>query len=434
MKVDGKPYRTIWLGQDGWSVEIIDQTKLPHLFEIAALRSAGDAARAISTMQVRGAPLIGATAAYGVCLALREDASDDALDRARDELIATRPTAVNLRWALDEIAHAVRNLPRDARVEAAYARAAEICDQDVKTCRAIGEHGLSLIEEHCGPQEWRTGQRADPLQCGLAGDGRLGNRDLAGLPGPQCRDRRCRSGWTRRRPRNQGSALTAFELGQEGVSHTIIVDNAGGHVMQKGDVDLCIVGTDRTAANGDVANKIGTYLKALAARDNGVPFYVALPHSTIDWTLDNGFEIPIEQRDPQEITHVTGRARRWRNRHGRNRGTRQPGRQLCLRRDPGAAGDRLDHRARHLRSQPRGSALALPRKARRVLKGAIATPATRSLASLLLRHPGWGIDGPLRDHMPGSAGTLRECLGTGEPRQIGTGIRRTNSRSRLGTS
>ena len=306
MKVDGKPYRTIWLADDGWSVEIIDQTKLPHAFEIATLRSVGDAARAISTMQVRGAPLIGATAAYGVCLALREDASDEALDRARDELIATRPTAVNLRWALDEIAHAVRNLRRDARLQAAYARAAEICDQDVETCRAIGEHGLALIKEHAARKNGAPVNVLTHCNAGWLATVDWGTATSpiyqahnAGIPVQVWVDET--------RPRNQGAALTAFELGEEGVPHTIVVDNAGGHLMQKGEVDLCIVGTDRTASNGDVANKIGTYLKALAAHDNGVPFYVALPHTTIDWTLDSGFEIPIEQRDPQEITHMTGR-------------------------------------------------------------------------------------------------------------------------------
>jgi len=306
MKVDGKPYRSIWLADDGWSVEIIDQTKLPHTFEIATLRSLDDAASAISTMQVRGAPLIGATAAYGVCLALREDASDEALDRARDALIATRPTAVNLRWALDQIAHAVRNLPRDTRLRAAYARAAEICDQDVETCRAIGEQGLALIKQHAAR---KNGEPVNVLTHCNAGwlatvdwgtaTSPIYQAHNAGIPVQVWVDET--------RPRNQGAALTAFELGHEGVPHTIVVDNAGGHLMQKGEVDLCIVGTDRTAANGDVANKIGTYLKALAAHDNGVPFYVALPHSTIDWTLDSGFEIPIEQRDPQEITHMTGR-------------------------------------------------------------------------------------------------------------------------------
>ena len=306
MNVNGKPYRTIWLGRDGWSVEIIDQTKLPHSFEIATLRSVGDAAHAISTMQVRGAPLIGATAAYGTCLALREDASDEALDRARDELIATRPTAVNLRWALDEMAHAVRNLPRDARLQAAYARAAEICDQDVECCRSIGEQGLAIIEEHAAR---KNGEPVNVLTHCNAGwlatvdwgtaTSPIYQAHSAGIPIQVWVDET--------RPRNQGAALTAFELGQENVTHTIIVDNAGGYLMQKGEVDLCIVGTDRTASNGDVANKIGTYLKALAAHDNGVPFYVALPHSTIDWSLNDGFEIPIEQRDADEITHMTGR-------------------------------------------------------------------------------------------------------------------------------
>ena len=306
MKVDGKPYRTIWLGQDGWSVEIIDQTKLPHVFEIAELRAVGDAARAIATMQVRGAPLIGATAAYGICLALRDDPSDEGLERASAELLATRPTAVNLRWALEEMANAVRNLPRERRVEAAYARAAEICDEDVETCRMIGVHGLDLIKSHAAD---KNGAPVNVLTHCNAGWLATVDWGTATSPIYQAHD----AGipvhvWVdETRPRNQGAALTAFELGQHGVPHTIIADNAGGHLMQNAQVDLCIVGTDRTAASGDVANKIGTYLKALAAKDNGVPFYVALPHSTIDWQLDDGFDIPIEERGAEEVTQMTGR-------------------------------------------------------------------------------------------------------------------------------
>ncbi len=306
MRIHGRHYRTIRPAEDGRSVEIIDQTRLPHAFETARLSSLEDAARAIETMQVRGAPLIGATAAYGVCLALGEDASDAGLERAAARLLRTRPTAVNLRWALDEMAKAVRNLPRDRRLAAAYARAAGICDEDVETCRRIGEHGVALIREQAAR---KPGETVNVLTHCNAGWLATVDWGTALSPVYQAHD----AGvpvhvWVdETRPRNQGAALTAYELGAHGVPHTIIADNAGGHLMQHGRVDLCIVGTDRTAANGDVANKIGTYLKALAARDNGVPFYVALPHATIDWTLDDGLRIPIEERAPEEVTEMTGR-------------------------------------------------------------------------------------------------------------------------------
>lgn len=306
MKIDGKHTRTIWLGQDGWSVEIIDQTRLPHVLETERLATVDDAARAISDMLVRGAPLIGATAAYGVCLALREDASDEALERACATLLATRPTAVNLAWALDEMQAAVRNLPRDARIEAAYARAAEICDEDAGTCRMIGVHGLEIIREHAAR---KNGEAVNVLTHCNAGSLATVDWGTATSPIYQAHGEGIPVHvWVdETRPRNQGAALTAFELGQHGVPHTIIADNAGGHLMQRGEVDLCIVGTDRTASNGDVANKIGTYLKALAAHDNDVPFYVALPFSTIDWSLNDGFSIPIEERSGEEVTRMTGR-------------------------------------------------------------------------------------------------------------------------------
>ena len=308
MLVAGKHLRTIGLGDDGWSVEIIDQTKLPFAFETVRLRTLEDAVRAIAAMQVRGAPLIGATAAYGVCLALRADASGDALDRACETLMATRPTAVNLGWALDEMAAAVRNLPQGARADAAYARAAAIADEDVAICRAIGGNGLSLIravaEEkgdngpvniltHCNAGWLATvdyGTALAPIY--MAHD--------AGIPVHVWVDET--------RPRNQGARLTAWELAGHGVPHTVIVDSAGGHLMQRGKVDLCITGTDRTTGAGDVCNKIGTYLKALAAKDNGVPFYVALPGPTIDWTMSEGAEFPIEERDPGEVSGIAGRA------------------------------------------------------------------------------------------------------------------------------
>ena len=307
MKIEGKPYRTIWLAPDGWSVEIIDQTRLPHALVIVPLKSAEDAAHAILSMQVRGAPLIGATAAYGLAMAIREDASDEAIDRAIAFLTKQRPTAINLRWALEEMRRAVQNLPRADRVAAAYKRAAEICDEDVETCRRIGEHGLKLIEDIAAKK--KTGEKVEVLTHCNAGWLACVDWGTATSPIYQAHD----AGiplhvWVdETRPRNQGAALTAFELGSHGVPHTIIVDNAGGHLMQHGRVDMVIVGTDRVAANGDVANKIGTYLKALAAKDNDVPFYVALPHSTIDWTLEDGLQIPIEERSADEVLKMPGR-------------------------------------------------------------------------------------------------------------------------------
>ncbi|PKQ09274.1 MAG: S-methyl-5-thioribose-1-phosphate isomerase [Alphaproteobacteria bacterium HGW-Alphaproteobacteria-12] len=307
MKIDGKPYRTIWLAQDSWSVEIIDQTKLPHDFVVVSLKSAADAASAIRDMQVRGAPLIGATAAYGLCLALREDPSDAALARACDMLLETRPTAINLKYALDDMRRAVEGVAGNARIEAAYARAAWLCDEDVETCRNIGRNGLRIIR---GLAEAKPGQVVNILTHCNAGWLACVDWGTALAPVYMAHD----AGipvhvWVdETRPRNQGASLTAFELGRHGVAHTIVADNAGGHLMQHGLVDMCIVGTDRTTATGDVANKIGTYLKALAADANGVPFYVALPHTTIDWTLKDGVaEIPIEQRSAREVTHMTGR-------------------------------------------------------------------------------------------------------------------------------
>jgi methylthioribose-1-phosphate isomerase len=309
MNINGKPYRTIWVAGDGWSVEVIDQTQLPHEFAVVSLKTLEDAARAIKTMQVRGAPLIGATAAYGVCLALRADASDEGLDRAVAFLAEQRPTAVNLRWALDEMRHAVRNLPRERRLLAAYARAAEICEEDVATNRHIGEHGLKAILAAAGRKT--SGERVNVLTHCNAGWLACVDVGTATAPIYAAHDRGIPIHvWVdETRPRNQGAALTAFELGAHGVPHTIVVDNAGGHLMQQGLVDLCIVGADRVTANGDAANKIGTYLKALAAKDNGVPFYVALPHTTIDWTMGSGADIPIEARSADEVLVMTGRTR-----------------------------------------------------------------------------------------------------------------------------
>jgi methylthioribose-1-phosphate isomerase len=309
MNIDGRPYRTIWVEPDGWSVGIIDQTRLPHELRFATLRTLEDAARAILTMQVRGAPLIGVTAAYGVCLALRADASDAALEAAIAHLGKQRPTAVNLRWALEEMRAALRNVPRERRVAAAYARAAEMADADVATNRAIGAHGLELIEAIARGK--KPGQRVNILTHCNAGWLACVDVGTATAPIYAAHDAGIALHvWVdETRPRNQGASLTAFELGAHGVPHTIVVDNAGGHLMQRGLVDLTIVGADRVTANGDAANKIGTYLKALAAMDNGVPFYVAFPHSTIDWSMADGRAIPIEERGAAEVLKMTGRTR-----------------------------------------------------------------------------------------------------------------------------
>jgi methylthioribose-1-phosphate isomerase len=306
MNIDGKHYRTIWLSPDGWSVEIIDQTKLPFQFGTITLKTLDDTARAISTMQVRGAPLIGATAAYGVCLGLRDDQSYEALDRACETLAATRPTAINLRWALQEMQKAVRNLPHEARLAAAYARAAQICDEDVENNGRIGENGLAIIRAHA---EKKKGERVNILTHCNAGWLACVDWGTALAPIYRAYDEGILLHvWVdETRPRNQGTSLTAFELGAHGVPHTVVADNTGGHLMQKKLVDLCIVGTDRTTATGDVANKIGTYLKALAARDNHIPFFVALPFSTIDWSLEDGSIIPIEERGGDEVKFVTGK-------------------------------------------------------------------------------------------------------------------------------
>ena len=306
MKIDGRSHRTIWTTSEGQAVEVIDQTLLPHRFAVKRLASADDAFEAIRTMVVRGAPLIGATAAYGLALALARDPSDQNLESAHRRLASARPTAVNLRHALDDVrAHVVR-LPAGERARAAFARAAAICEEDVESCRRIGEAGLRLIEDihrdkgrpvniltHCNAGWLATvdwGTATAPIY--MAYD--------RGVPVHVLVDET--------RPRNQGAALTAFELGQHGVPHHIIADNAGGHLMQHGEVDLVIVGADRVTARGDAANKIGTYLKALAARANRVPFYVALPQTTIDWTIEDGVrDIEIEERDATEVTHIVGR-------------------------------------------------------------------------------------------------------------------------------
>jgi methylthioribose-1-phosphate isomerase len=308
MKVNGKHTRSIWLEADGQSVGIIDQTLLPHRYATLQLKTCEDAAHAIKSMQARGAPLIGAVAAYGLALAVRADASDENLERAYAALHATRPTAVNLQWALNEIMAVVRNRPRDERLAAAYQRAAEICDEDVTMSEAIGRHGARLIEDIAAKK--KPGEPVNVLtHCNA---GWLATVDLGTATAPiyTAHDRGVPIHvWVdETRPRNQGASLTAFELGQHGVKHTVIPDNTGGHLMQHGEVDIAIVGADRVTAQGDACNKIGTYLKAVAAKDNGVPFYVALPSSTIDFTVSDGVaEIPIEQRAGDEVMHVTGR-------------------------------------------------------------------------------------------------------------------------------
>jgi methylthioribose-1-phosphate isomerase len=308
MKVSGTPMRSIWLEEDGWSVAIIDQRRLPHALVTERLTTLAEAAEAIRAMHVRGAPLIGATAAYGICLALRADASDAALDAACVTLAATRPTAINLRWALDDMRRSLAALPRDRRLAAAYARAAAICDEDVAINQAIGTHGGALIREAAG----RKGRGETVNVLTHCNAGWLATVDWGTALAPIFRahdDGIAVHVWVdETRPRNQGASLTAWELGQHGVPHTIVVDNVGGHLMQHGKVDLCITGTDRTTASGDVCNKIGTYLKALAARDNDVPFYVALPSPTIDWTISDGVrEIPIEERHGSEVSEISGR-------------------------------------------------------------------------------------------------------------------------------
>jgi methylthioribose-1-phosphate isomerase len=308
MKVDGRHIRSIWVEPDGVSVRAIDQRRLPHEFVVADIADCDAAADAIRSMLVRGAPLIGATAAYGVALAMRADGSDAALGRAYDALIVTRPTAINLKWALDEMRKSLSPLPSAARAAAAFTRAGEIAEQDIAINRSIGQHGLGLIEAIKSGK--KPGERVNVLtHCNA---GWLATVDWGTATAPIYLAHDC--GWDvhvwvdETRPRNQGASLTAWELSHHGVPHTVIPDNTGGHLMQHGMVDLVIVGTDRVAANGDVCNKIGTYLKALAAHDNAVPFYVALPSPTIDFSIDDGVrQIPIEQRSADEVATMTGR-------------------------------------------------------------------------------------------------------------------------------
>jgi methylthioribose-1-phosphate isomerase len=306
MKINNQAWRTIWAAADGRAVEIIDQTLLPHAFVVCRLETLADAATAIKTMQVRGAPLIGAAAAYGLALAALAGVEDEALERAAETLMATRPTAVNLCWAAERMLRTLLPLPEKERLEAAWREAAVICDEDVEINYAIGGHGLALLralyEREGRPLNVLTHCNAGWLAAvdwgtALAPIYRAFD---AGIPLHVWVDET--------RPRNQGASLTAWELGRHGVPHTVIADNAGGHLMQHGEVDVVIVGADRVTATGDVCNKIGTYLKALAARDNGIPFYAAVPSPTIDWDIRDGLgEIPIEERSADEVAWMQGR-------------------------------------------------------------------------------------------------------------------------------
>ena len=308
MRVHGQSYRTIFLADDGRSVAVVDQTRLPFAFELRHLQTAIDAADAIRTMVVRGAPLIGVTAAYGVALGMRADPSDEGLRRVVELLGTTRPTAVNLRWALDRMTGLLRHAPPGRRAETAYAEAGAIAEEDVAACKAIGQHGLSILRSTAAERRGRMVRILTHCNAGWLACVDWGTA-LAPVYAAHEAGLAVHVYVDETRPRNQGGALTAFELGAHGIPHTVIADNSGGHLMQRGLVDLCIVGSDRTTATGDVANKIGTYLKALAARDNGVPFYAALPSSTIDWSMSDGVrDVPIEERSAREMTHVSGRA------------------------------------------------------------------------------------------------------------------------------
>ncbi len=302
MKIEGKEYRTIWF--DNNTVKIIDQTKLPHKFIIKDLKTLKDVINAIKVMEVRGAPLIGATAAYGLVLAIIENNDQSFLKKSAENLINSRPTAINLKWAVDRMMNKLSGVNSDKILEIALNEAKEICEEDVKFCENIGLNGLKIIEEiynkkkdtvniltHCNAGWLATinwGTATSPIY----------HAHKKGIPVHVWVDET--------RPRNQGANLTSYELNEEEIPNTIIADNTGGILMQRGEVDMCIVGTDRTLANGDVCNKIGTYLKALAAHDNKVPFYVALPSSTIDWNIKDYKDIPIEERNSEELSHIEG--------------------------------------------------------------------------------------------------------------------------------
>jgi methylthioribose-1-phosphate isomerase len=302
MKIEGKDYKTIWFEEN--IVKIIDQTKLPHIFLIKELKTCDDAVNAIKNMEVRGAPLIGATAAYGLVLSIIENNNLDFLKKSSEKLINSRPTAINLKWAVDRMLKKLLIAKKNEILNLAINEAKNICDEDEKFCNQIGLNGLKLIEEiyskknktvniltHCNAGWLATinwGTATSPIY----------HAHKKGIPVHVWVDET--------RPRNQGANLTSFELNEEGINNTIIADNTGGILMQRGEVDMCIVGTDRTLSNGDVCNKIGTYLKALAAYDNNIPFYVALPSSTIDWEIKDHKQIPIEERNPEELSHLEG--------------------------------------------------------------------------------------------------------------------------------
>ncbi len=302
MRIEGKDYRTIWFENN--AVKIIDQTKLPHQFIIKELKTAKDAINAIKIMEVRGAPLIGGTAAYGIALAVQENNDQEFIKKISEDLIQSRPTAINLKWAVDRMMKKISGINSDQVLDIALNEAKEICDEDEKFCENIGINGLKIIEEiynkkkdtvniltHCNAGWLATinwGTATSPIY----------HAHKKGIPIHVWVDET--------RPRNQGANLTSYELNEEEIPNTIIADNTGGILMQRGEVDMCIVGTDRTLSNGDVCNKIGTYLKALAAHDNNVPFYVALPSSTIDWDIKNAKDIPIEERNSEELSHVEG--------------------------------------------------------------------------------------------------------------------------------
>src|SRR4051812_3482085 len=305
MKIGGQHYRSVWpIGEDAFG--IIDQTKLPHEFVTMTLRSAEDAARAIKNMNTRGAPLIGVVGAYGLALAMRDDASDDHIQKMVEMLAETRPTAINLKWALWRMRGALLNQPHEQRAALAWKEAGLIADEDEAMSKAIGQNGLKIIRDIAAKKKGETVNILTHCNAGWLATVDYGTA-LAPIYLAHDEGIRLHVWVDETRPRNQGASLTAFELGSHGVAHTILADNAGGHYMQAGQVDMVIVGTDRVTANGDVANKIGTYLKALAAKDNNVPFYVALPSSTIDWTLADGRDIPIEERSQDEVLKMTGR-------------------------------------------------------------------------------------------------------------------------------
>ena len=302
MKIQNKEYRTIWYEEN--VVKIIDQTKLPHQFIIKDLKTVKDAINAIKVMEVRGAPLIGGTAAYGMALAVQENNDPDFIKKSSEELIESRPTAINLKWAVDRMMKKLSGINSDQILDIALNEAKEICDEDEKFCENIGLNGLKIIEEIYN----KTKKKVNILTHCNAGWLATINWGTATSPIYHAHQKSIPVHvWVdETRPRNQGANLTSYELNEENIPNTIIADNTGGILMQRGDVDMCIVGTDRTLSNGDVCNKIGTYLKALAAHDNNVPFYVALPSSTIDWKIKEGKDIPIEERNSEELSHIEG--------------------------------------------------------------------------------------------------------------------------------